>query len=123
MSLLNLSSARKFFLYNGSLDMRKTFNGITGVIRGELGRDPLCGDVFIFFNRTRTQTKLLLWEGDGFAIYNKRLERGSFELPSAQSGQTGEPINWQDLQFILQGVDLRSIKFRKRYNHSQLKSV
>jgi len=123
MSLLNLSSARKYYIYNGNLDMRKTFNGITGVIRGELGRDPLCGDVFIFFNRNRTQTRLLMWEGEGYSIYCKRLEKGTFELPSGQPGQAGGPINWQDLQFILQGIDLRSIKYRKRYSHPQLKSA
>lgn len=118
-----MSSARKYYIYNGNLDMRKTFNGITGAIRGELGRDPLSGDVFIFFNRNRTQTKLLLWEGEGYAIYNKRLEKGTFELPSGQQGQPCGPIGWQDLQFILQGVDLGSIKFRKRYQHPQLKSA
>lgn len=123
MSLLNLSSARKYYVYNGNLDMRKSFNGITSTIRGELGRNPLCGDVFIFFNRTRTQTKLLLWEGDGYSIYQKRLEQGAFELPTSRSNGPDDAIGWQDLQFILQGIDLKSIKFRKRYQHPQLKSA
>lgn len=123
MSLLNLSSGRKYFIYNGNLDMRKSFNGITGLIRGELGRDPLSGDVFIFFNRNRNQTKLLLWEGDGYSVYQKRLEKGTFELPDSLDGQPGRPIEWQALQFILQGIDLGSIRFRKRYQHPVLKSA
>lgn len=58
--------------------MRKGFDGLSGLVREG---DPLSGDVFIFFNRRRTQVKLLLWERDGFSIYHKRLERGTYELP------------------------------------------
>jgi transposase len=96
--------------------MRKGFNGLTAVVRSELCHDPLSGTVFIFFNKKRNQAKLLLFEGEGFGIYHKRLEKGTFELP----GTTGESqhgiIDWHDLQFILQGVDLSSIRFRKRYH-------
>ena len=74
MSLLHLSASRNYYLYNGKTDMRRTFNGLTAIVRGELGRSPLSGDVFIFFNRQRTQVKLLLWMPEGFEIYQKRLE-------------------------------------------------
>ena len=84
MSLLQLSASRKYYLYNNFADMRKTFNGLTSIIRGELGCNPLSGDVFIFFNRPRTQVKLILWMPEGFEIYHKRLERGTFELPSRE---------------------------------------
>lgn len=115
MSLLHLSSSRCYYLYNGTVNMRKSFNGLTGVIRAELNRNPLSGDVFIFFNRHHNQVKLISWENDGFGIFHKRLERGTFELPKT-TGQSKEAvIAWQDLQFILQGIDLKSIRFRKRY--------
>jgi len=96
--------------------MRLSFNGLTNVIRAELNRSPLSGDVFIFFNRHRNQAKLILWEGDGFGIFHKRLERGTFELPKTTGESKDGIIAWQDLQFILQGVDLISIRFRKRYH-------
>ena len=120
MSLLNLSPSRNYYLYNGPADMRKTFNGLTSIIRGELSGNPLSGDVFIFFNRSRNQVKLLLWEGEGFGIFHKRLEQGTFELPAASAGQAGAAIPWQDLQFILQGVELQSIRFRRRYQRKSL---
>lgn len=95
--------------------MRRTFNGLTSIIRGELGQHPLSGDVFIFFNRQRTQVKLILWVQEGFEIYHKRLEKGTFELPARQHDDPGITLQWQDLQFILQGVELTSVRFRKRY--------
>lgn len=116
MSLLSLSSSRCYYLHQGATNMRKSFNGLSTLIRAELGQNPLSGNVFIFFNRQRDQCKLLFFEGDGFGIFHKRLEKGTFELPKT----TGEPqdgvIAWQDLQFILQGVELTSIRLRKRYH-------
>jgi len=116
MSLLHLSSSRCYFLYNGIVNMRLSFNGLTNVIRSELDRNPLSGDVFVFFNRHRNQAKLILWERDGFGIFHKRLERGTFELPQTTGQRKDAVIAWQDLQFILQGIDLKSIRFRKRYH-------
>lgn len=115
MSLLSLPSSLHYYLYNSTTDMRKSYNGLTIVVRTELGRSPLNGDVFIFFNKHRNQVKLLLWEGDGFGIYQKRLEKGSFELPKQQVNDPAPMLTHQQLHFILQGVDLKSVRFRKRY--------
>jgi len=116
MSLLQLSSCRCYYLYNGAANMRKSFNGLTGIIRAELNRNPLSGDVFIFFNRHHNQVKLICWENDGFGIFHKRLERRTLELPKTTGQSKQAVIAWQDLQFILQGIDLTSIRFRKRYH-------
>ena len=119
MSLLSLSASGSYYLHRGATNMRKSFNGLSALIRAELGQNPLSGQVFIFFNRHRDQVKLILFEGDGFGIFHKRLEKGTFELPKTTGeGQDGV-IAWHDLQFILQGVDLTSIRFRKRY-HRQI---
>ena len=99
--------------------MRRGFNGLSALIRAELGHDPLSGTVFIFFNRQRNHVKLLLFEGDGFGIFHKRLEKGTFELPTTTAESQDGIIDWHELQFILQGVDLTSIRFRKRY-HRQI---
>jgi len=64
--------------------MRKGFDGLCGIVQSQLGKSALTGEVFIFLNRRRNQVKLLLWEGDGFSLYHKRLERGTYELPLVQ---------------------------------------
>lgn len=103
--------------------MRNSYNGLTIVVRSELGRSPLSGDVFIFFNKHRNQVKLLLWEKDGFGIYQKRLEKGSFELPQQEADGPGMTLTHQQLHFILQGVDLKSVRFRKRYQSHKQQTV
>jgi transposase len=68
--------------------MRKSFDGLSGIVQHELKKDPLSTVVFIFLNRRHNQGKLLLWEGDGFSLYHKRLEKGTYEMPSGADGQT-----------------------------------
>ena len=92
--------------------MRKGFDGLSGLIREGLQKDPLSGDVFIFFNKRRTQVKLLLWERDGFSIYHKRLERGTYELPANASAE----LRSDELMLILQGISLKSVRRRKRFD-------
>lgn len=92
--------------------MRKGFDGLSGLVREGLGKDPLSGDIFIFFNKRRTQVKLLLWERDGFSIYHKRLERGTYELPVNASTE----LRSDQLMLILQGISLKSVRRRKRFD-------
>jgi len=96
--------------------MRKGINGLCGMIRNELGKDPLSGELFIFFNRHHNQVKVLLWEQDGFSLYQKKLERGTYELPEGKS--LHESINAQQLNLILAGVSLKSVQLRVRYQHA-----
>ena len=112
--MLYLSEARKYFLYRGITDMRKSFNGLSGLVRQELHREPLSGEVFVFLSRRRSQIRLLLWEGDGFSIYSKRLEKGTFELPTDMD-ETKE-IKCDDLLFLLKGIKLSSVEKRKRFS-------
>lgn len=112
--MLHLSTACTYFLYSGHADMRKGFDGLCGLVKSQMALDALSGCVFIFLNRRRTQVKLLLWEGDGFSIYYKRLERGTYELPAATGPSLAVPMDAQQLQFILQGVSLRKIVYRPR---------
>lgn len=97
--------------------MRCSFNGLTNRIRCELGRIPLSGDLFIFFNKRRDQVKILCWEGDGYVIGHKRLEQGSYELPCSVGNGNEVQLTSEQLQFILQGLVLSSIQRRKRYQH------
>jgi transposase len=97
--------------------MRKGFNGLCGLVRNEFNQNPLSGDVFIFINRPRNRIKLLHWQGDGFAIYYKRLEKGTYELPEAKGDTVSIEIGMQQLMLILEGISLLSVRKRKRYTH------
>ena len=115
VDMLSLSQQQKYFVFNGNADMRKGFDGLAGLVRNNLDKNPVCGDVFVFFNRARTHVKLLCWEQDGYAVFYKRLERGSFEIPVLPSDGSLQ-ITSQTLSLILQGIILSSIKKKKRYN-------
>ena len=107
------SDRYRYFIYRSDCDMRKGYDGLSGLIRNEWKKDPLSGDVFIFISKRRDKIKLLHWQKDGFIIYSKRLEKGTFELPKNKSVE----ISAQELQFILDGIYLSSIKKRMRYEH------
>ncbi len=96
--------------------MRKGFDSLCGVIRNELGKDPLSGELFIFFCRARKRVKILLWDQDGFALYQKRLERGTFEMPDGSA--VHQSITAEQLNFILAGVNLKKVTLRPRYQHT-----
>lgn len=112
--MLSLSSGFQYYLYRGITDFRCGMDSLSGLVRRELGQDPLNGAVYIFFNRTRTQVKLLHFEGDGFALYQKRLERGTYEIPTVIQEKEFR-ISSESLQLILQGIQLQSVRRRKRF--------
>lgn len=100
--MLALTAATRIYLYRAPCDMRKSFDGLCGLIRSELGADPLSGSLFVFCNRRRSMVKFLYWDRDGFAIWFKRLERGCFRLPdmAASDGR----IDRRQLSMLLEGV-------------------
>ena len=120
--MLHLSPACQYYLYRGSTDMRKGFDSLSGLVSSQMQLNTLSGSVFIFLNRKHNQVKLLLWEGDGFALYYKRLEKGTYELPAMDYKNDSLSISSEQLQLILQGISLKSVRRRKRYQHSLGKS-
>jgi transposase len=106
--MLALTGATRIFLYRGAADMRKSFDGLCGLVRTELLQDPLSGSLFVFCNRRRTMVKLLYWDRDGQAIWYKRLERGTFRLPDTGPAQ----IDRRDLSLLLEGVTPRRMSRR-----------
>ena len=109
--MLALSASCRYFLYGKGTDMRCGFYSLAGLVTNELGQDPLSGDVFIFIGKRSNQIRLLQWERDGFALYCKRLERGTFQRPTGSNPQ----ITDQELLLILRGIQLESVKLRKRF--------
>jgi transposase len=81
----------------------------------QMNMSVLSGDTFIFINKKRNQVKLLLWEGDGLALYYKRLEEGTYELPVCNNEHSCMHISYQQLSLILEGISLKSVRRRKRY--------
>ena len=105
----------RLYLYTEPADMRKAFDGLSGLISANLGRDPLDGSMYVFLNKRRNRMKCLVWDHDGFWLFYKRLERGTFQTPVHTSGQAGIDLSYEQWMLILQGIDLGSIRRRPRY--------
>jgi transposase len=109
--VLALTAATRIYFYRASCDMRKSFDGLCGLIRSELGADPLSGSLFVFVNRRRNMVKLMYWDSDGFMILFKRLERGCFTLPDVITSEAR--IDRRQLSMLLEGVVPKKVS--KRY--------
>ncbi len=109
--MLALTHSCRYFLYRTPCDMRLGINSLAGLVCNELGFDPLSGDVFVFLGKRTNQIRLLQWDRDGFAMYIKKLERGTFEWPEGNT----VAISAHQLTLLLQGVMLKSVRLRKRY--------
>ncbi|MCC6768341.1 MAG: IS66 family insertion sequence element accessory protein TnpB [Bacteroidia bacterium] len=118
--LFGLTGQARMFLYAGPADMRKGFDGLSGLVINKLKQNPLSGDIFIFINRQRTLIKLLVWDQTGFAIWHKRLEQGTFEMPSVDPSSSSVEINRQKLMLILEGISLKNIHVRKRFSSEKI---
>lgn len=111
--MLSFSSRQRYFLYRGATDMRKGFNGLSGLVRQYIDHELTSGDAFIFMNKRRDRVKILVWDRTGFVVWYKVLEEGTFELPAA-AGDTLE-MSWTDIQLFMEGIEIKSAKRRKRY--------
>lgn len=114
--MLSLSSDTRIFVAAGATDMRKGFDGLQGIISGVLEKDPLSGHLFLFVNRRRDKLKILYWDGDGLAIWYRRLERGTFQMPAIAADQKSAVIRSDELMMLLRGIDYHNVQRRKRYS-------
>ena len=113
--MLSISPAVKIFLYAEPADLRRGYDGLAALVEDGMGENPLSGHLYLFINRRCNRIKLLYWAGDGYAIWMKRLERGSFELPKSKSDSLSVKITASQLSLILEGIELSSVRQRKRY--------
>jgi transposase len=113
--MFTLSAENRFHLFGKPTDMRKSFDGLSGLVQNTLGRDPSCGDVFIFINKRRDKIKLLHWQGASFVLYYKRLEKGTFELPRYGATTGSICLGYAKLVMIIDGLSIQNIQKRKRY--------
>ena len=105
-----LTDHHNYYLYTGQVDMKKSFDGLCGIVRNELGRIVNDRDVFIFLNKRCTHIKLLLQEADGFTLLYRRLHKGRFMLPEVAAGTTAIQLSSTDLLSMLAGLTLHRSK-------------
>jgi transposase len=123
--VLSLPQHLRVFAATAPTNMRKSFSGLVGLVEKELGQQVEAGGLFLFFSRRRNAVKVLFFTGDGLAIFYRRLERGTFELPqsiAANANVEGNPnakgveLKMSELTMILEGIELASVKRRRRWS-------
>ena len=119
--MLNLSMGVRAFVCTRPTDMRRGFDGLMGMVSEFFGAEALSGHLFLFVNRRRDRLKILYWDNDGFAIWYKRLERGGFQTPEGDGSEV--ELDAAQLAMLLQGVDWRQAKRRKRYRRPVVDST
>jgi transposase len=107
----------RVWLYTRPADMRKSYDGLSALVRNVLQEDPTSGHLFVFLNRKRTQMKVLYFDRSGYCLWSKRLEQGRFQLCSGADEK--ELLSWTQLKLLLEGIDLRERRQYKRYSHTQ----
>jgi transposase len=113
--MLTLAAHLRIYAHTGPADLRKSFDGLCGLVRSVFQADPLDGSLFLFHNRRGDRVKILYWDRDGLALWYKRLERGTFEMIPAREGEAVVEIDATQLAMLLGGVPLASGR-RKRYS-------
>ena len=116
--MISFSSDLKIYLHAGPVDMRKSYDGLYGIVSNEFGRDVRDGGLFLFINRRRDRLKLLYWHEDGLVIWMKRLERGRLEHPLPAKDGKYATLDAADFQMLISGIELASVRRRPRYQHS-----
>lgn len=115
--MLSIPATTRIFLCREPVDFRKAHDGLCAIVRDGFKDDPFAGDVFTFFNKARDRIKLLVWDRNGFWLFYKRLERGTFPFDIRGHGNRIE-ISRAQLTMILEGIDGRSVKFSSHYTPS-----
>ncbi len=119
--MFGLGLATKIYIAVEGIDMRKGFEGLHGLVRDELGQDPLSGHLFLFTNKTKTRLKALVWDGSGLWVCAKRLEKGRFHWPTA-GPDTKEAhsvtMRAEELAMLVNGLDGKQTRQRNWYRKS-----
>ena len=114
--MISFSAATGIYLSSRPVDFRKQFDGLCGEVLDFMGKNPQDGSLFVFYNKRRDRMKLLWWQSDGFWLFYKRLEAGTFQVPHNNAESKSIHLTGDQLHLIISGIDLTSIKRRKRYN-------
>ena len=114
--MLSLPPSTRIFLCSKPVDMRQSFDALSGLVHTHFSQNPLCGHLFVFFSKRRDRMKILFWDIDGFVLYYKRLESGTFSwVPGSACDQDGE-ILASEFALVLAGINPNDIKRQKRFH-------
>lgn len=114
--MFSLGNNLRYHLCQRYVNMGLGINGLYKVVRNEFPVSPVSGDVFVFFSKNRNTVKMLHWDGDGFVLYQKRLELGTYEVPFFNPASNSYGLSWDMLLLIMQGISTVGIKKRKRFS-------
>jgi transposase len=106
----------RIYLCVAPADMRRGFDTLAASVKEFLKHDPFSGNLFLFVSRGKDRMKILYWEKDGFCLWYKRLEEGTFKLPSSKDAPMSVELKATELAMLLEGIDLKSIKRSKRFS-------
>jgi len=112
--MIGLPGSVKIYLASGPTDLRKGFNGLSGIVR-QWGLDLFSGHLFVFFSKRGNTVKILTWDRGGFVVWHKRLEFGRYKIPKLAEGQTRVQLDSGQLSMLLDGVDLNRVRRQKRW--------
>ena len=117
--MIHLPASVRVYLCLSPCDMRRSFDGLHALVRDHLELDPFAGHLYLFANKRRDRLKILYWDRDGFAIWAKRLEEGTYAIPSAEEPSSRRfEISVEELGALLSGIDLGTATRRKRYRRA-----
>jgi transposase len=116
--MIHLPAGVRVYLATSPCDMRRSFDGLQALVHAVLQLDAFAGHLFVFGNKRRDRVKILYWDRDGFAVWAKRLEEGTYAMPFSESGEVRQEITAQELGALLSGIDLKQARRRKRYHRS-----
>ena len=113
--MIHLPASVRVYVCLTPCDMRRSFDGLHALVRDQLELDPFAGHLYLFASRRRDRLKILYWDRDGFAIWSKRLEEGTYAIPSAEPNTRRIEMTPEELSALLSGIDLSTATRRKRY--------
>ena len=117
--MIHLPASVRVYLCLTPCDMRKSFDSLQALVRDHLELDAFAGHLFVFASRRKDRVKILYWDRDGFAIWSKRLEEGTYAVPFGDGPEPRREITAQELGALLSGIDLSTAKRRKRYRRER----
>jgi transposase len=121
--VIHLPASVRVYLCTSPCDMRRSFDGLHALVTGAMQLDAFAGHLFCFANRRRDRVKILYWDRDGFAVWAKRLEEGTYAMPFEEGDQPRREITAQELGALLSGIDLSTAKRRKRYRRKNAEAA
>lgn len=116
--MFGFSNKLRYYLCCRPVDMRNGFDGLAGIVRNYLAKDPVSGDVFVFLNKLRTHIKLLYWDGDGFVLYYKRLEKGRYKAHGTVC-EASKELAREELMMLLEGLSFDKMTKSRRFRMKQ----